>query len=201
MKTCHYVGASMRLSAISALEYATKHALDSFEKAHASVKELKHISATTVGLDSDDEALIDSLNESVSISHENLTSSARELAVLSDSAHDLKVSVLRDELNDSDIEEELRALDTQALKHKQVIHESQLAGERLRRDALDSEDTLSYDTKTETAKRTNNVLDVLSLETSDIVASTRFATSCFDWFENDISKSGFDEEGESVNES
>lgn len=192
MKTQHYVGSSMRLGAVSALANAVKHSRSCFVEISEPVSELSNL-AGNVGLDSEDIDVIDRLRETSNASYDDIVEAANQLDVLSDDAHAIKTMVLRRSAHDDEIEDALAEFDKKVLVQKEIIDKIYEMSRNLRANAIDCAEVLNYDAETDKSQHMARVVEEVSARSSEAIASTQFAISCFDWFEDRVMKIGFGE--------
>lgn len=192
MKTQHYVGSSMRLGAASALSNAVKHSRECFVGLSEPINELGKITVN-VTLDSEDADVIDRLKAASKESYDDIVETATQLDILSDEAHSIKTMVLRQAAHDDEIEGALADFDKKILEQKNVITEIHETAQKLRANAIDCAEVLNYDADTDAAKHMSNLVDEVGARSSEAIAVTQFAVSCFDWFEDRVSKIGFSE--------
>lgn len=192
MKTQHYVGSSMRLGAASALASAVKHSRECFVGLSEPINELGKITVS-VELDSEDADVIGRLKTASKESYDDIVETATQLDVLSDEAHSIKTMVLRQAAHDDEIEDALADFDKKILKQKSVISAIHETARTLRANAIDCAEVLNFDADTDKAKHMSNLVDEVGARSSEAIAVTQFAVSCFDWFEDRVAKTGFDE--------
>lgn len=192
MKTHHYVGSSMRLGAASALANAVKNSRECFVGISEPVNELAKITVS-VELDSEDADVIGRLKTSSKESYDDIVEAATQLDVLSDEAHSIKTMVLRQAAHDDEIEDALADFDKKILDQKNVIIAIHETARTLRTNAIDCAEVLNFDADTDKAKHLSNLVDEVGARSSEAIAITQFAVSCFDWFEDRVAKIGFSE--------
>lgn len=192
MKTQHYVGSSMRLGAVSALSNAVKHSRSCFVEISEPVNELSNL-AGNVGLDSEDIDVIERLRETSEMSYDDIVESASQLDMLSDDAYAIKTMVLRRAAHDDEIEGALADFDKKILAQKNIIEKIYEMSRTLRANAIDCAEVLNYDAETDKAQHMARVVEEVGARSAEAIASTQFAISCFDWFEDRVMKIGFEE--------
>lgn len=190
MKTQHYVGSSMRLGAVSALSNAVKHSRECFVGIAEPINEISKLTGN-IGLDSEDIDVINRLHETSKESYDDIVEAANQLDLLSDDAHSIKTMVLRRAAHDDEIEGALADFDKKVLDQKDVIDKIHEMARNLRSNAIDCAEVLNFDAETDKAQHMANVVDEVSARSSEAIASTQFAISCFDWFEDRVMKIGF----------
>ena len=99
--------------------------------------------------------------------------------------------VLRRAAHDDEIEGALADFDKKVLDQKDVIDKIHEMARNLRSNAIDCAEVLNFDAETDKAQHMANVVDEVSARSSEAIASTQFAISCFDWFEDRVMKIGF----------
>ena len=101
--------------------------------------------------------------------------------------------VLRQAAHDDEIEDALADFDKKILEQKSVISAIHETARALRANAIDCAEVLNFDADTDKAKHMSNLVDEVGARSSEAIAVTQFAVSCFDWFEDRVAKTGFDE--------